>query len=268
MPIDFTVDSLDSIDEQFRPLYKKGDDGKFRLDTKLPDPDPNQIPEAIKSELARARDEAAQGRNFKKQLADLKSSLGEGFDPEEYKALKAKAADEESKRLAAEGDWKSLKDQMEKRHSTELSKAEERAEKYRRQRDKVMMRDAALNEIVKAKGAPRLLLPPVMERLRIVEGEGDADPEVQVVDERGNPMVMNGKGEAYTIAKLIEDFKGNDEFARAFDAAGQSGGGMPPGAPNGRGTNHGLDVKNMSGSEILRKIRNGELPTGMQQARK
>lgn len=91
---------------------------------------------------------------------------------------------------------------------------------------------AATAEIVAAKGAPELLMPHVRMRCAVVEENGRL--VVRVPDETGAAR-LDGKGKPLAIKDLIAEMRADPVFARAFDGAGTSGGGMSPAGLGGGG---------------------------------
>jgi hypothetical protein len=89
----------------------------------------------------------------------------------------------------------------------------------------------AVQEIAKAKGSTKLLLPHVLKQIKIVEDEAATEPadrfRAVVVDSKGNPRVGDAQGTPMTIAALITEFRDNAEFAGAFQGSGASGSGAP-----------------------------------------
>jgi len=261
------VDSIEEVEEQFRPLYQQDEkDSKFYLDA---DVDPREI--------SSLRKEAADRR---KALQELKGKIPEDFDAEEWKRLKAETKKREKEREDAErekqrreGDFEAREKKLVERHEQELKAEREKAVKYQRQRDKAIMDDAARAAIHSAKGRANLLLPHVLKRLAVQENsQGEA--ELMVLDEHGDPAVADGRGTSLSLPKLIDEFKASDEFGVAFEGSGASGGGMQPNAgtrgssgPKGPLVVDGVDYSKAKPEERLKAIHSGKIPAGPPTAR-
>ena len=78
MALDLELDSLDGIDERFHSEYKKGDDGKYRLDVSGL-PDVNGLKSALEKEREFRRDYEKQFKSANDELEKLKlDSLKKG----------------------------------------------------------------------------------------------------------------------------------------------------------------------------------------------
>lgn len=93
MGLKVLVDSIDAVDEKYRDLYVKGDDGKFRLDADIEDVS------GLKGALEKERKAAREAEAKRKELEDRTK----GIDPDEYEALKRAKEEAEEARLRAEG---------------------------------------------------------------------------------------------------------------------------------------------------------------------
>ncbi len=181
------------------------------------------IAERLTSEVAGLK--ANQAEAIKEaRAAKAKLAAYEGVDPVEYKALKDAAAAAELKKAAAEGDFETLKKQLVDNHGKEIAARDARITKY----DAALQRrlvDAELTRAIAAKkGDPDLLLPFARQFVRVRETENDF--EGYVADERGNPLVADGKGTPMTFDLFVEQNL-MTKFPRAFEGTGSSGGGAP-----------------------------------------
>lgn len=206
-----TLDTLDGLDPAQQGLYAQGDDGKFHLDAE-------GISE-IQAALKKANKEAADRRNALKNY--------EGVDPEEFRRLKQEAEERAAKDAEAKGEWDKLKEQIVSKHQAELVSKEQRIQALQGALESHLIDARATAAIVAAKGVPQLLLPHVKSRLRVVEAEGKFD--VQVLDASGGQLIADAKGTPAGIADLVESFKADPIYGRAFEASGASGGGTQPG---------------------------------------
>jgi hypothetical protein len=85
----------------------------------------------------------------------------------------------------------------------------------------------AATAIAQAKGEARLLMPHVVDRLRLA-GDGAA-VAIDIVDDAGQPRRVqagaDGAARAMTLSDLIAELRADPVFARAFEGTGRSGGG-------------------------------------------
>lgn len=214
MALPFTVDAIDTIPEAQRSLYKEAN-GKFTLDV-----DGYEDPVNLKSALTKERDRAGAAEKQAKAWAAL------GKTPEEIQALVEAQAQAERDKLAKNGEWDKLKDQIITQHKTELSKKDEAIQAREKALEKYLVDAAAVTALAAAKGSAALLLPHVRAAVKVVEQNGEY--VVRVLDKAGSPRV-NGKGEFLTIEDLVSEMRQSDEYGRAFDASGTTGGGAQGG---------------------------------------
>lgn len=220
MALQFTVDSLDTIPEAQRSLYK-ADGEKFRLDL-----DGYEDPAGLKSALDKERKAAKDAIGMAKAWKEL------GKTPEEIQELLAAQAQAERDKLVKGGEWDKLKGQMTEQHQAELAKREEANKGLRGQLERHLVDAAGVAAIAAAKGSAELLLPHVKSRVKVIEENGEFT--VRVVDVTGNPRV-NGKGEFLSINDLVGEMRQNEVFAPAFMAPSASGGGAQQSTQSGTG---------------------------------
>lgn len=210
MPLPFTVESIETVPEAQRGLYKETN-GKFVLDV-----DGYEDPAGLKSALVKEREAA------KTAAKQVQAWTALGKTPEEIQALVEAQTQAEAEKLSKGGEWDKLKQQMADQHKAELGKKDERITTLTKSLERRLIDADATAAIAAAKGVPALLLPHVRGAVRVIEDGGDF--KVQVVDAAGNPRV-NGKGEFLSIADLVGEMRQSDVFGRAFDATGTTGGG-------------------------------------------
>ena len=146
----------------------------------------------------------------------------EGFDPEEFKRLQDAETEAARVKATEEGDWTKLEQKLIEAHGTEMTAKETRIEKLMGVLQKHLV-DAELTKAISAaKGDAALLLPHA--RAFVQTRETDDGFEVFVADEKGTPLVSDGQGTPMTMAQLVEG-KLVDEYPRAFEGTGSSGGG-------------------------------------------
>lgn len=219
MPLPFTVDAIDTIPEAQRSLYKETN-GKFVLDV-----DGYEDPANLKSALQKERDAA---KNATKQ-AQAWAAIGK--TPEEIQQLLEAQAQAERDKLTKGGEWDKLREQMATQHKTELSKKDEAIQAREAALSRHLIDAAAVTALAEAKGSAALLLPHIRAAVKVVEEDGEY--VVRVIDKNG-PRV-NGKGEFLTIKDLVVEMRQSEEFGRAFDASGTTGGGAQGSSNSGNG---------------------------------
>lgn len=166
------------------------------------------------------RDELAkEAKQAKARLANY-----DGVDPEKYKQLLAASEDAERKRLQGEGDFKQLEAQLVRKYEGMLETEKGVSTRYRMAVERHLIDSAAVSELAKHSDSPRLLLPHVRSRMKVVEQ--DDEFHARIVDEHGNIRVGKGQGSTpMTLAELVEEMKSDREFSLAFRGSGSSGGG-------------------------------------------
>ena len=159
----------------------------------------------------------------------------DGVDPKEFKRLKEAAEQAERAKAAADGDFKALEKQLVERHTVELSGRDTKITKLSKALERRLIDAELIRAITEKKGEPDLLLPYARQFVRV--REVDDDFEGYVSDERGNPMVSDGKGTPMDFGSFVEQ-RLMTKFPRAFDGTGSSGGGASRTAASGGGGQH------------------------------
>lgn len=154
-----------------------------------------------------------------------------GFREAEQKRA---AAEAEARRKAAHetGDTRGLERQLSEQYQAEIAKAASQTEKYRRAVERYVA-DARLTDAITAAGGdPLLLKPHLQSHVRMRETDtGDFEPVV--VNDRGEPWIKDVAGTAMGITDLVEAYRNDPRYGRAFEGTGMSGSGAKPsgGAP-------------------------------------
>jgi len=156
----------------------------------------------------------------------------DGVDPVKYRELQTAAETAERNRAAAEGDFKSLEKQLVERHNAEVAGRDTRIGKLSKALERRLIDAELTRAIASKKGEPDLLLPYARQFVRV--RETDDDYEGFVSDERGNPMVSDGKGTPMDFGSFVEHHL-MTKFPRAFEGTGSSGGGAPKSSAGGGG---------------------------------
>jgi hypothetical protein len=226
------VDTIDEVPETIRDEYKQGEDGKFHLANFVPKDKVEDV-SGLKSALQKERENS---RKAAKERDELKSTLGDDFDPEQYKTLKQQAAERALLDAERKGEWDKLRGQMTEAHAKELDK--------RAKREQTLIQTLTVERIDKEaamvcnelKGNATLLMPHIRGKTKLVEEDGTF--LVRVLDEQGNPRV-NAEGKFLSIRDLVSEMQGQDIYAGAFAGTGNSGGGTPPGEGGGKSGGNG-----------------------------
>lgn len=217
MALAAVVDSLDAVAEPLRDQYTEGEGGKFYLSVEGVDALPS----------VRGLKNAHESTKTTKAELQKKLEAFQGVDPEEFRRLKEAADQAEQDRLAGEGDFNRLREQMEARHRTEVEKRDGEIQK----RDLFIERlvitnqlDAALDKadiLPEYKRAARALL--MEEKPRVVH-EGD--------EYRGIFKTDLGDAE---ISAYVEEWGKSDAAAPFKRASGTTGSGATGGGGKGGG---------------------------------
>jgi len=162
-------------------------------------------------------------REAKKAKDALKAY--DGIDPSEYKALKAAAEEAERKRAVDEGNFASLEKQLVDRHQKEIGVKEARIEKLNRALERRLVEAKLAEALAKAEADPSMMPLLLLEGQRHVRvRETEDDFEEYVADERGNPLVADGKGTPMDVQTFVgETLKA--KYPSAFRGSGSTGGG-------------------------------------------
>lgn len=161
-------------------------------------------------------------------IADLKKF--DGFDVEEFKTLKADAVKAEREKAEGEGDWTKLEQNLIEAHGTEMVAKDARIDKLVGALQEHLV-DAELTKAISAaKGDAELLLPHA--RKYVQTRETDKGFEVFVADENGTPLVSDGQ-RPMTMEQLVET-KLAEQYPRAFEGTGSSGGGASKSSTSGQ----------------------------------
>jgi hypothetical protein len=219
------VASLDSVPEQFRALYKEVEGEGFVLDSE--DPKVAGAVSAIAGLNKALRAARADARS--KTPIDLSPLSEYGADPEEIaEAIRAKL-DEAAKAKGPGIDLEKIKADLARTHAGELEKERKRAEALQGQLYKVLVENAARQEIATQKGDADLLMPFVKERVTVSEDGGEF--RVHVVDGTGDARYSGVTGSPMTLRELVAEMKADKRYGRLFESDAPDGGGTPPSGP-------------------------------------
>lgn len=156
----------------------------------------------------------------------------EGFDFEKAKAAIAAQEQAEQDRLAAEGQWKELQQQLEERHKRDLSTAK---------KDYDRLTGHLFSEALKTEAVRHGVLG---DRLRAAIAEGDLNNVLSLdIDESGYRLKKQGGiGDDREIAEIFDGLKKSAPYL--FAGQTQTGGGA-----SGSGSNGGASAKTATRSQ-------------------
>jgi DNA-binding transcriptional MerR regulator len=228
-----TIDSLDGVPAQARPLYVEKDDGKFHYDD-------------ISSLRSALEHERNNNKTTKGQLANLKKFGDLGVDADEIKQILSEREENKNKQMRDAGDFDSMKEQLVDNHNKELSTKDQRIANLTKHIEKIMVSDHAKTVLADAdiQGNPTLLLPVIRDRVAVTETE-DGDFQLVVRRADGKPM-LNGKSEPASLKDMVMELRNSSDYAGAFKGVNQQGGGAPNIQGQGGGAPDGLTRRTMT----------------------
>lgn len=187
------------------------------------------IQEAIESEV-----QGLKKKNEELILSNkrLKESAGttDGVDVEEYEQLKREKAQREEDEAKKRGEFEKLLTQSREKAEKREAELSQRAEQAEKRLLEVVKRNEILASINGEKADEVLLMPHMMNRVKITEEGGEFS--LEVLAPNGEPM-LGEKGEPATLKDLHEEFKRHDSFAKAYPANVIPGTGSRPNSGKG-----------------------------------
>lgn len=194
-----------------------------------------------------------------KEKKSLAAKLGKykDIDPEKYAALVAMQEEAERKAAEESGNFEALEKQLKEQHAKELDTEKSKGEKLTRSLENYLVRAAATKAIADAEGAVDLLLPHVIDRLRVMEN--DDGHFARVVDATGQPVLEDAaKGIPMTIDTLVTG-EMKEKFPSAFKGTGASGGGTPLTGSGGAATGTVDQNDPVAMGKVLKEIADGSI---------
>ena len=225
MALSAILDTIDGLNDEVKGHYAEIKDGpnagKFRLDVTPVSGLTLEDTSGLKSALQETRTERDRLKDRVKALGDLdvsevKSKL------EKLAELEAIDPTKEADKIADQKAQAKL-DRLERDHRARMQAKDIRINQLEGTVRKVSIQDAASRAITRANGNAALLLPHVISSLDLELGE-DGNVAVFVKDGFGNRRVKSS-GADMGIEDFVAELRASDDFASAFKASGQTGGG-------------------------------------------
>ena len=269
-----TVDSLDSVPEQYRSLYAEvaeGDDaGKFSISESARGLVATYVGLAknmagLRREKKAASDESASRRVALKAITDCLAGLGveigdEGVAP----AIEAFVKDLQEKvkgGAAIKVDMDKLKTQYNTQLAEGLAEKDKELDSMMDTLRKHMITGAANAAIAKNKGSVELLLPHVQAQCAVVKDDS-GEYVVRVKDPEGTYRI-GGDGSFMGVEDLVSSLKTQEAYARAFESEVPGGTGSTPGSLKGATPRQTQNRDNMSPVDKIRAgLRKGQHTSG------
>jgi hypothetical protein len=229
------LDTLDGLPDAQKDLYEEASDGKFHL-----------LAEGVE-DVGGMKSALEKERKARKDAEKKLARLGD-IDPEEVERLRAEAED----RAESEEDVEKKIVTLTKKHDREKTELEGKVLARDKKIHQLVLENTAKDAIETAGGKPKVLLPHVLAKAKVIEEDGDFVPIV--VDEKGNERTAKSGDKRFSLEDFVLELKADDEFAGAFNGTGASGSGAPPGEmrgprPQGRVATEGVEeAKRRSGA--------------------
>lgn len=215
-----TVDTLDTVPEQFRSLYAQGDGGKFVIGEMH-----KGVVEAVTglSKALKAERGVSNGLKSQKDVGAAVAEALKDFGITDLDTAKAKLSElTEAVAKNSKVDPAKIKAEIEATFASERTGFEAKVSKMQATLDKHLVENAALSALSAHKGSPVLLLPAIKNAVKVVaDGE---DYVVRVLDGDGQYR-GDGKGGFMSVEDYVKELKSNKDYAAAFTSDTPSGGG-------------------------------------------
>lgn len=224
MEFDFSAqDDVQKVPEAFRGFYstEPNEEGKYTVAESL-SPAAQAIV-GLNKALKAARTDA------KTKAVDLSPLADYGTNPTEIKEkFEAKLQEFLDKDEGAKVNIEKIKQDLAQGFAKETEKLKTRNEALQGQLYDTLVRNEAVTAIAEAKGVPDLLLPFVVNQIKVNEDDGKF--QSYVVDGAGDIRYSSVTGNPMSIRELIAEMKGNEKYGRLFESEAPKGNGMKPNA--------------------------------------
>ncbi|MCA7945575.1 hypothetical protein [Burkholderia vietnamiensis] len=229
MGLKVVVDSIDAVDEKYRDLYVKGDDGKFRLDAEIEDVS------GLKTALQKERDTS---KAALKRVSEFETRFA-GIDPDQVRAILDRVANDEEAKLIAEGKidqviekrTERLRADADKRVSEANDAAKAAADRANRFSQRVL--DDQIRAAASKAGIHAHAVDDALFRGRHMFSLDENGHAVQLGDD-GQPVLGKDGKTPFSPAEWLDSMK---ESAPHWFPAGSSGSGSGGGKRDGKNVN-------------------------------
>lgn len=141
-------------------------------------------------------------------------------DPDEYKVLKAQAAQIEADKLKAAGNWDAREKALLEAHAKEKEQFALRSKADRAELEKFLVDTTALASINDHDAYQKPMLTQIKNMTRVEDVNGRL--VATVLDDSGNPRVK-ADGSYFSIPELVAELKTIPDYMGLFKPSGQSG---------------------------------------------
>lgn len=220
-----TVDTLDKVPEQFRPVYSEDPaTKKFTVN-----PTMKGIVDALTGLNGALKNERKSTATLKGQK-DVAAVIKETFGLDTVEEVKAKL-DELTTQVTEKSkvDPAKIKADIEKTFDTERQTLKGANAKMQATLEKYLVDAAATGALAEAKGNVKLLLPIIKSQTAVV---ADGEEYVVRVKDAAGDYRGNGAGGFMTVADLVKELKASSDYGVAFASDAPAGGGKPNGQQN------------------------------------
>lgn len=241
--------SLDGLSEELKREYKQREDGNFYLTVDEVDGWALEDITGLRNTVGTTREERDKLQRANRAWEKLGVTVEEAtdliaqakkFQDLDPKDIEAKSKVEIDARVEAAN----------KKKDAEVGKVvadlEAKLLKSNKTAERVMKRQAATEAIIAAKGNPKLLLPIIEQQAVLVET--DDGMRVDIVDEQGKVRYGKG-GKEMDFEQLVEEIKGQGDYAGAFESETRPGTGMPAGSKKAQSGGNGKNRSQMTEAE-------------------
>lgn len=225
--INQTVDSIESVPEDFRGLYVEAGDGKFKLNSG--DEGVRSAVSAIVRLNGALKNSRSEVDTLKKGRVDLSplseygdsvETIAEGVKTKLAEAGKGKKADENAIR-------QQITQEVAATHKSETDALKQSNKKLQQQLFQNTVVSAATSALSPVAVSVDLAMPHVLSQVKAAVND-DGTYGVEVVDAEGATRFSGTTGSKMTVAELVAEMKGKDDFAPLFKSDIKSGGGSQP----------------------------------------
>lgn len=231
------VSDINTVPEQFRPLYEAVEGGEGVHKLKSDDPAVKGAVEAIlglNTALLASRGDVKKAKEGKIDLSPL-AEYGADVPAlqAKFQELAEQLADAKKGKDTPPVDVEKIKAEIAKAHAAELTARDGKIEGLNAQLHKVLVTNALTTAVAEAKGNADLLMPMLSGKVKAVVDD-NGEMQVYVIDAAGDRRYSGVSGKEMTIPELMAEIKADTKYAGAFESDTPSGGGMAPGSGNGK----------------------------------